>query len=458
MQSKETIAAISTAPGPGAIGIVRLSGPAAEKIAGLIFRSRRPGPALESHRLYYGRIFSPRTGRTIDEGLVALLRSPRSYTGEDTLEIYCHGGPVVLQSVLEEVIHAGARPAGPGEFTERAFLNGRIDLAQAEAVIDLIAASSSRAAALALSQLQGALSAGVRELRDAVLDALAPIEALVDFPEEEIEIDLSALADSLSKVSGEIRALLATYREGRITREGLDIVIAGRTNVGKSSLLNRLIGRERVIVTPVPGTTRDFIEETVVIRGIPVRITDTAGIRESDDAIERQGIERVWERIAAADAILVMVDGSEPCGEEDISIMSAVAGKPVIPVINKSDLPGRFRWEEMRRRFPDGEPVRISATRGDGIEELEDRIIALCMGDAAERRSEAVLSNIRHKLLLEKAGDLLSGARDGLSRNISPEFISLDLRGAADALGEIIGETAREEVLDRIFSRFCIGK
>ncbi|HPL62977.1 MAG TPA: tRNA uridine-5-carboxymethylaminomethyl(34) synthesis GTPase MnmE [Syntrophales bacterium] len=458
MQSNETIAAISTPPGRGAIGIVRLSGPAADKIAGMVFRFGRPVPSFESCRMYHGRIVSPRTGRTVDEVMVSLMRAPRSYTGEDTLEIYCHGGPVVLQSVLDEVIRAGARPAGPGEFTARAFLNGRIDLAQAEAVIDLISASSSRAADLALSQLQGTLSSGIRSLRDAVLDALAPVEALVDFPDEEIETDLSAAANSIESISGKICSLLNTYNEGRIAREGLDIVIAGRTNVGKSSLLNRLVGRERVIVTPLPGTTRDFIEETVTIRGIPVRITDTAGIRDSSDAIERRGMEMVWDRIASADAVLVMVDGSEPCGEEDIRIMSAAAGRPVVPVINKSDLAERFAAEEMRKRLPDGDPVRISAVRGDGMEELEDRIITLCMGEAAERKAEAILTNARHKALLEKARDLLSGAMEGLSRKASPEFVALDLREAADALGEIIGETAREDVLDRIFSRFCIGK
>ncbi|MFB3925360.1 MAG: tRNA uridine-5-carboxymethylaminomethyl(34) synthesis GTPase MnmE [Syntrophales bacterium] len=459
MLLRDTIAAISTPPGTGAIGIVRISGPASEEILKSLFRPEKKTEYFESHRLYYGDIVSPQTGAVLDEVLVSLMRSPHSYTGEDVVEIHCHGGPVILQAVLAESIRAGARPARPGEFTERAFLNNRMDLSQAEAVMDMIMAGTEMSLGLAISHLKGVLSRKIKNLRDAVIDLLALVEASIDFPEEDIDIPREELETGIKEIAGRIRELLSTYEEGRIYREGLNVVITGRANVGKSSLLNRLLGEERAIVTPIPGTTRDFIAEAINIKGIPVRLTDTAGIRRPEDFIEREGIKRVWERLSTADIVLMVFDGSEPLTPDDADIIEGNRGRKIVPVINKTDLPAGISDQSIRERFPGTEPVRISAKYGDGISELKDRIHG-CFAQQSENRAvqEAMISNLRHKTALEKAQFILSRAEESIAAGFSLEFIAADLRDVWGVLGEIIGETAGEDVLERIFSTFCIGK
>jgi tRNA modification GTPase len=336
----DTIAAIATPPGTGGIGIIRASGPDAERIGQTLFRPRKAAETCRSHRLYHGEIICPATGRVLDEVLVALLRAPHSFTGEETLEIHCHGGALICEEVLQAVLRAGARPAEPGEFTRRAFLNGRIDLVQAEAVQEMITARTQRGLDLAIGHLHGDLSRTTGELRTSILDILTLLEAEIDFQEEDgIEAaPREGLLDQLRGLTARIEELTASYGEGRIVRDGARVVITGKANVGKSSLFNRLLGEKRAIVTPHAGTTRDFIEEGVSIRGVPVRFVDTAGIREAQDPIEKEGIDLVWQQAAAADVVVILLDGSSPLTPEDRGIIEANRGRNIVVAINKSDL------------------------------------------------------------------------------------------------------------------------
>ena len=340
---EDTIAAIATPPGVGGIGIIRVSGPKSRDLLRLLFKSAKGISDLRSHHLYHGDIISPETGAVIDEVLVCLMRKPHSYTGEDVLEINCHGGPVILQTVLTEIVKAGARLAEPGEFTRRAFLNNRIDLSQAEAVLDIITARSDRGLELAVSHLKGTLAKKIETLRSTIVDVLALLEASIDFSDEDIEVCKPLeIAETLKATLDELQHLLSTYREGKILREGISAVITGKPNVGKSSLLNRLLGERRAIVTPIPGTTRDFIEETIMIKGIPVKLTDTAGIREPENIIEREGIDFVREKLSGADIMLVVLDGSEKLSGEDHDILNSAGTKRYLIIINKTDLPHRL--------------------------------------------------------------------------------------------------------------------
>lgn len=458
----DTITAVSTPPGAGAIGIVRLSGPRAEEIGRMLFNPHKAPERFDSHRLYHGDLVNPRSGRTIDEVLLTLMRGPHSYTGEDVLEIHCHGGPAVMQSVLEETLRAGARIARPGEFTERAYLNGRLDLAQAEAVMEIIQAGTDQGREQALSHLKGKLSGAVTTLRFEVIDLLALIEAAIDFPEEDTGSEPGALADRIESVLSRIEELLATYRRGRLFTGGMDLVIAGKSNVGKSSLLNRLLGEERAIVTEVAGTTRDFIAETIDIEGIPVRLTDTAGIRDSDDEAERKGIEKVWERIEGADLNIVVFDGSAPADAQDRAVIQRVldtsGAGAILAAINKADLEQKLAAADVRALLPGCEPVLISAKYGEGIEALKRAIYEAAMGSAGEHRADAVISSVRHKDALEKARNYLNAALENVNACLGMDLIACDLREAAASLGDIIGETTSEDVLERIFSTFCIGK
>jgi tRNA modification GTPase len=456
----DTIAAIATPPGTGGIGIIRASGPNAERIGHALFQPRKAREAFQSHRLYHGEIICPATGRILDEVLVAFLRAPHSFTGEETLEIHCHGGPLVLEEVLQAVLRAGARPAEPGEFTRRAFLNGRIDLSQAEAVQEMISARTRRGLDLAIGHLHGDLSRATGELRASILDILTLLEAEIDFQEED-GIDAApreGLLDQLRGITARIEELTASYGEGRIVRDGARVVITGKANVGKSSLFNRLLGEKRAIVTPHAGTTRDFIEESVSIRGVPVRFVDTAGIRESQDPIEKEGIDLVWQQASAADAVVILLDGSGPLTPEDLGLIEANRGRNVVVAINKSDLTRVLDRgllpEELSRR----ELVWVSAKTGDGIAAFRDAVHSAVSRSAGECHADTILTNLRHKVALERAFSSLRTAEQGLSGGLSPEFIALDLREALGALGEITGQTITEEVLDRIFSTFCIGK
>ncbi len=461
MTQADTIAAIATPPGTGGIGIVRASGPGAERIARALFRPRKPADAFRSHRLAHGDIVCPATGRVLDEVLAALMRAPHSFTGEDTLEIHCHGGPLIVEEVLLAVLRAGARPAEPGEFTRRAFLNGRLDLAQAEAVQEMIAARSQRGLDLALGHLRGDLSRLIEELRASILDILTLLEAEIDFQEED-GVDAAprdALLDRLRDITARIGALTATYGEGRMIRDGARVVITGKANVGKSSLFNRLLGENRAIVTPHAGTTRDFIEEGAIIRGIPVRYVDTAGIREAQDPAEKEGIDRVWQQAASADVVLILLDGSSPLTSEDRDILAANRDRDVVVAVNKSDLPAVLKTETLPEAIAGCPIFRVSAKTGEGTAALRDALYAaLGRTCGGEGRAGAVLTNLRHKVALERAFASLRTAEQGLSGGLSPEFAAFDLREALAALGEVTGQAITEEVLDRIFLTFCIGK
>lgn len=461
MIGRDTIAAIATPPGIGGIGLIRVSGMEAEGIARRLFRTARPLVAFLSHHLYHGEIVAPETGAVLDDVLFAFLKGPHTYTGEDTLEISCHGGPLILRTVLAEVVRAGARPAERGEFTKRAFLNGRLDLSQAEAVLDLITAKTPEGLTAAVDRLKGKLSGRIETIRNTIIDLLAGIEAAIDFAEDDGVVEaLGAGLPEFQTAIDDLHTLAATYRRGRIIREGIGVVIAGRPNVGKSSLLNRILGEKRAIVTPIPGTTRDFIEETVNIGGIPVRLTDTAGIRPPENAIEKEGIDFVWERLATADAVIVLLDGSMELTPEDQGLLLQMQAKPMIPVINKSDLPQRLDEALLRGLLPEGTPpaVRISAKYGDGIDRLTAAIQEMILATPGEETPEAMIADLRHKIALERAAECLIRTRDGLRDGLPSELAALEVREALDSLGEITGRTTSEEVLDRIFANFCVGK
>ncbi|MDD5722278.1 MAG: tRNA uridine-5-carboxymethylaminomethyl(34) synthesis GTPase MnmE [Syntrophales bacterium] len=457
----DTIAAIATPPGVGGIGIVRVSGPNAGDICRALFKSPVAKGFLQSHHLYHGDIISPETGRVIDEVLIALMRGPHSYTGEDVLEIHCHGGHLIPLVVLNEVIKAGGRPAQPGEFTKRAYLNGRMDLSQAEAVMELIAARTDRGRALAIFGLKGKLSEQLQSIRSDLIGILSSLESTIDFNEEDISPSPGpdrTLPDDMDDIITRITSLLATYREGKLFRDGLTAVITGRPNVGKSSLLNILLGERRAIVTPIPGTTRDFIEETINIKGILVTLTDTAGVRKSGEAIEQEGIAFVWEKVLAADMVIILIDGSVPLTEEDVEVIDRNRGKRVVLAVNKSDLPHRVTGAQLDELIPGVKPLWISAKYGDGIDELKERIYTTALDGGEGSATDVILTNLRHKNALEKTAASLATAHASLSSGDSPELAAFDVKEALDHLGDIVGGTTAEDVLDRIFSTFCVGK
>jgi tRNA modification GTPase len=457
--SDDTIAAVSTPIGQGGIGIVRMSGPSALAIADRIFvphKGDRPG-AARSHSITYGRAVDPSDGRVVDEVLLSVMRAPRSYTKQDVVEFNCHGGMAPVRTLLELVIAQGARLAGPGEFTKRAFLNGRISLAQAEAVMDLISARTRESLRIAAEQLSGGLSERLSSIRESLLGVCALAEAYIDFPEEEIGAKTSGRMErELLKVKGEVERLSETFREARFFREGLAVAIVGRPNVGKSSLLNALIEKDRAIVTEIPGTTRDLIEEYLDIRGLPVRIVDTAGIRDTAEIVEKEGVRRSIEAIERADLVIVLFDGSRPAEEEDLGVVEKTRGRNALFAVNKSDLPENFRLENM-----DGEVrqyIKISALTGQGLEELKSAVFGFAVGERAPGRNEVVVSNIRHKRALDRAYAALGNAADVLAGGMPLEIFAIELRDAVDSIGEITGAVTTDEILDRIFSDFCIGK
>jgi tRNA modification GTPase len=454
----DTICAVATPPGEGGIGIVRVSGPAAFDVADRLFHTAAgPLSSLQSHTIHYGRVREPETGEVVDDALLLLFRAPRSYTGEDVVELSCHGGPVTLGRVLRLCLEAGARHAEPGEFTRRAFLNGRMDLAQAEAVCDQINARTEAAQRLAVRQREGGLSRRVQSLRHEAVGALAAVEVTIDFSDEVGDLDYPAMRERLARLAADVDALAATAGQGRIYREGIRLAIIGRPNVGKSSLLNALLREERAIVTPIAGTTRDVIEETANIRGIPITAIDTAGLRDTEDVVERIGVERARASAETAALLLFVVDATAGLTAEDARIVEEIAGRAAIRVINKVDGAAPEAVERLREELGAGEVVAVSAVTGENLGGLEEAIATAVLGGGAEAEG-VVVTSARHQHALEEAAESLRRAEATAAEGLPPDFISIDLRAAVDALGRITGETAGEEVIHRIFHDFCVGK
>ncbi|HSD11707.1 MAG TPA: tRNA uridine-5-carboxymethylaminomethyl(34) synthesis GTPase MnmE [Candidatus Binatia bacterium] len=455
MYSRDTIAAISTGSGAAAVAIVRVSGADALAVAARVFRGLTPERWIP-HRLYPGR-FVDADERVLDHGLGVVMRTPRSYTGEDVVELHGHGGVLLSRRLLASVIAAGARPAAPGEFTLRAFLNGKLDLAQAESVADLIAARTDAALRVAVDHLGGALSQAVEELRERVVGIAARLEVAIDFSEEDVgDLDRAKLADDASGATTALRELAGTYRCGRILREGLRVVIVGKPNVGKSSLLNRLLQSDRAIVTPIPGTTRDLVEEALDIGGLAVVLTDTAGIRETGEEIERIGIERTREAIDAADVAIIVLDNSRAWEDEDAQAIAAVRQKPSILLINKADLESYLRVPETVRNAE--HVVCGSALTGAGIDSLRSELIGVADVSGRDAAPRITITRERHRLALEAAAHCIERAGIALRSGDPPEVVAVDIMSGLDHLGEIVGRTSPEAVLDRIFGEFCIGK
>ncbi len=465
LRVNDTIAAIATPPGEGGIGIVRVSGPDAFVLADRLFHPRSQRPPSRVSRfptVRYGTIRDPETDETVDDALLLRFRAPHSYTGEDVVEFSCHGGPVTLGRVLMLVLRSGARTAEPGEFTQHAFLNGRMDLTQAEAVCDQIRARTEAAQRLAVRQREGALSGEVTRLKDALVGALAAVEVTIDFSEEVGDLDYPALAERLARLQEDLEALIATADRGRVYREGIRLAIVGRPNVGKSSLLNALLRENRAIVTPIAGTTRDVIEETANVQGIPLTAIDTAGLRETEDEVERIGVERAHAALETAGLLLFVLDASTGWTSEDADIAALTAGRRAVWALNKADTVSGVEAERqvkaLRVHAEKLPIVLVSAATGAGMETLEQTLADAILNDRGGIGEEVVVSSTRHLRALESARDSLSEARATTSEGLPPDFISIDLRAALDALGQITGETATEEVIHRIFHDFCIGK
>jgi len=459
----DTIVAISTPPGEGGIGIVRMSGPDALKIANAIFYSPkgiRPS-CSESHRLHYGFIIDPHSGERIDEVLLSVMRAPHTYTREDMVEINCHGGYLVLRRVLELTIRQGARPAMPGEFTMRAFLNGRIDLTQAEAVLDLIKAKTEEAERIAIEQVAGVLRRKIEDISEDLQELVVEVEAYIDFPDEDIFKGPLSIEHRIIEIRDKLKDLSKSFYQGRILREGIATVIAGRPNVGKSSLLNALLGMDRAIVTDIPGTTRDIIEETINIKGIPLRLIDTAGIREAKDIVEAEGIKRTEMAIERADMVLVVIDGSQDLTEYDLSLLEKLRDKEVLTliVLNKKDL--GLVLQKSHEAFRELPVIEISAIKNEGLDDLKEKIFNLITKRGSfEPGQRVLLTRARHKVLIDEALCATEEVSEMLTSKSAPlEIIAFNLRKALSSLNEIIGlEFSEEDILSRIFSEFCIGK
>ncbi len=449
----DTIAAVSTAMGEAGIGIVRVSGPEAIDIVRKVFRAKNPERFAKGlgYRLYYGQVVEPDSGSSIDEVLVSIMRGPNSFTGEDVVEINCHGGLIAQRDILALLLRLGAQLAEPGEFTKRAFLNGRLDLAQAEAVIDLIRAKTSLGASSALEQLRGRLSRETAACRNALLEVLAQIEAGIDFPEEDLDLDSSeVLTEKLRGILSRIQELLKGSKRGKILRDGLSTAIIGRPNVGKSSLLNAFLGEERAIVTDIPGTTRDVLEEYISIKGIPLKLIDTAGIRTTEDIVERLGVDRALQALEKADLVMFVVEAGRSLTSDEKKLLHGISQERLVIVVNKIDLDPDWRPPV------DGPTFYVSALERRGINELEDGIIELASGK--QSAESAVVSNIRHINSLEGSAAKVRDAVNSLRDKVPPDLVSIDVRAAWELLGEITGETVGEDLLHEIFSRFCIGK
>ncbi len=456
---EDTIAAVATAMAPSGIGIVRISGPEAVAVADRLYRGKKKEKRLEnmkSHTIHYGWIVEQE--QVLDEVLVMLMREPHSYTGEDTVEIDCHGGVLAVKRVLEAAVHAGARLAEPGEFTKRAFLNGRIDLSQAEAVMDVISAKSEYALQSSVSQLQGSVSRAVKEIREKLLYEIAFIESALDDPEH-VSLDgyPERLKEIVRKEKGRIEKLLKSADDGKLLQEGIKTVILGKPNAGKSSLLNLLVGEEKAIVTEIAGTTRDVLEEQITLGGISLWMLDTAGIRSTADKVEQIGVERAKEHAKDADLILYVVDASVPLDENDAQIMELLRGRKTILLLNKSDLQTVISAEELTERV-NAPVLNISAREETGLEELETMIKEMFFQGEISFNDEVYITNLRQKQALKDALESLKLVENSIEAGMPEDFFSIDLMNAYERLGSMIGESVGEDLVNEIFSKFCTGK
>lgn len=458
----DTIAAISTPMGEGAIAIVRLSGDDSIQIADKIFKSINGKKLLEvpTHTIHYGHLLDPKDGQVVEEVMVSVMRGPKTFTKEDVVEINCHGGIVSVNRVLKHVLKFGARIAEPGEFTKRAFLNGRIDLSQAEAVMDLIRAKTDRAMNVALGQMEGRLSKLIRGLRQEILEILAHVEVNIDYPEYDDveEMTHKMLAEKAFYVREEIKKLLQTSEQGKILREGLSTVIVGRPNVGKSSLLNSLVHENKAIVTDIPGTTRDVIEEYVNVRGVPLRLLDTAGIRDTEDIVERIGVERSRQVLKEADLILLVLNYSDQLTAEDENLFKVVEGMDVIVIVNKTDLPQQINMEKVNLLAAEHRIVTTSLLEETGVDELEEAIASLFFSGSIETGDSTYVSNSRHIALLNNSLSTIEEAIEGVEMGTPIDIVQIDLTRVWELLGEIIGDSVHESLIDQLFSQFCLGK
>lgn len=456
---EDTIAAVATAYGEGGIGIIRISGEKSLDILNDIFEFGGETDKIISRRMTYGKIVDKENNSIIDEVLAVYMKGPKTYTAEDVVEINCHGSTVSLRKTLALVLRKGARMAEPGEFTKRAFLNGRLDLSQAEAVIDIIKAKTDKSFDVAISQLEGGLSLKIMEIRQKLLDLLVDITVNIDYPDEDIEeMTYDKLEENIMLIGDMIEKLLSTASTGRMIREGIRVAIVGKPNVGKSSLMNGLLREARAIVTEIPGTTRDTIEEAVSIRNIPVYLVDTAGIRDTSDKVERLGIEKSKEAFNNADFVIFIIDGSRELSKEDIEIAQHLEGRKSLVLINKNDLPRAFDNDAVMNLIPDAQIIETSLLNEEGIGDVEDFIERLVYGGEISQKGSMMVNNVRHIELLEKSRDSL---RDALNMTVAKEaldFIEVDVKNAYERLGEIIGETVSDDIIDEVFARFCLGK
>lgn len=455
----DTIAAISTPVGEGAISIVRLSGQDAINIATKVFRGIDLSK-VDSHTIHYGHIVDPITGEVADEALVTVMRAPKTYTREDIVELNCHGGMVAVNRVLEIVLNAGARIAEPGEFTKRAFLNGRIDLSQAEAVMDLIRAKTDQAMNVALHQIEGRLSRLIHQLRQQLLETIAHVEVNIDYPEYDDveEMTHQMMQEKTKYVLEEIEKLLSVARQGKILREGIKTGIIGRPNVGKSSLMNALVQESKAIVTEIPGTTRDVIEEYVNVRGVPLQLVDTAGIRETEDIVEKIGVERSRQVLMESDLILFVLNYNEPLTDDDRQLFNVIQDMKSIIIINKIDLRQQLDISEIETLAGDHPIVFMSIAKDEGIEDLEEKIAEIFFAGQINIGDLTYVSNVRHIQLLKQSKEALEDAMSGLELGMPLDIVQIDVRRTWEYLGEIVGDTASEALIDQLFAQFCLGK
>ncbi|HEH8250793.1 TPA: tRNA uridine-5-carboxymethylaminomethyl(34) synthesis GTPase MnmE [Staphylococcus aureus] len=456
----DTITSISTPMGEGAIGIVRLSGPQAVEIADKLYKGKHLLNDVPSHTINYGHIIDPESKEVVEEVMVSVLRAPKTFTREDIIEINCHGGILTINRVLELTMTYGARMAEPGEFTKRAFLNGRIDLSQAEAVMDFIRSKTDRASKVAMNQIEGRLSDLIKKQRQSILEILAKVEVNIDYPEYDDVEDATTefLLEQSKEIKQEINHLLDTGAQGKIMREGLSTVIVGKPNVGKSSMLNNLIQDNKAIVTEVAGTTRDVLEEYVNVRGVPLRLVDTAGIRETEDIVEKIGVERSRKALSQADLILFVLNNNEALTQEDYTLYEVVKNEDVIVIVNKMDLEQNIDINEVKDMIGDTPLIQTSMLKQEGIDELEIQIRDLFFGGEVQNQDMTYVSNSRHISLLKQARQTIQDAIDAAESGVPMDMVQIDLTRTWEILGEIIGETASDELIDQLFSQFCLGK